>query len=77
MEQVSRDKHESLAGLFSLSVEDIPTMLSEHAATVGLDVVLSLLELVEKEGTTYVEPCQMMRSYIASYLTDSERVQYL
>ena len=75
--QVSRDKHASLAGIFSLTVEDIPPMLSKHAAAVGLDMVLFLLELVESEGTMYAELCQMMRSYIASYLTDTERARYL
>lgn len=77
MAQVSRDKHASLAGIFSLTVEDIPPMLSKHAAAVGLDMVLFLLELVESEGTMYAELCQMMRSYIASYLTDTERARYL
>ena len=52
-------------------------MLSKHAAAVGLDMVLFLLELVESEGTMYAELCQMMRSYIASYLTDTERARYL
>lgn len=75
--QVSRDKHASLAGIFSLTVEDIPPMLAKHASAVGLDMVLFLLELVESEGTMYVELCQMMRSFIASYLTDAERVRYL
>lgn len=75
--QVSRDKHASLAGFFSLTVEDIPPMLAKHATAVGLDMVLFLLELVESEGTMYVELCQMMRSYIASYLTDTERARYL
>ncbi|KAH9038976.1 hypothetical protein EDB85DRAFT_1931484 [Lactarius pseudohatsudake] len=75
--QVSRDKHTSLAGIFSLTVEDIPPMLAKHVTAVGLDMVLFLLELVESEGTLYVELCQMMRSYIASYLTDTERARYL
>ncbi|KAI0259932.1 hypothetical protein BC834DRAFT_590042 [Gloeopeniophorella convolvens] len=75
--QVSRDKHASLADVFSLAVEDIPPMLAKHAVAVGLDMVLFLLELVESEGNAYVELCQMMRSYIASYLTESEREHYL
>lgn len=75
--QVSRDKHASLAGIFSLTAEDIPPMLAKHATAVGLDMVLFLLELVESEGTMYVELCQMMKSYIASYLTDTERARYL
>lgn len=75
--QVSRDKHASLAGIFSLTVEDIPPMLAKHATAVGLDMVLFLLKLVENEGVMYVELCQMMRSYIASYLTDTERARYL
>ncbi|KAH9174197.1 hypothetical protein EDB89DRAFT_1849327 [Lactarius sanguifluus] len=74
---ISRDKHASLAGIFSLTVEDIPPMLAKHVTAVGLDMVLFLLELVESEGTLYVELCQMMRSYIASYLTDTERARYL
>lgn len=75
--QVSRDKHASLAGIFSLTVDDIPPMLAKHATAVGLDMVLFLLELVETEGATYGELCKMMRSYIASYLTDAERARYL
>ena len=52
-------------------------MLAKHATAVGLDMVLFLLKLVENEGVMYVELCQMMRSYIASYLTDTERARYL
>ncbi|KAI9446807.1 hypothetical protein H4582DRAFT_1908546 [Lactarius indigo] len=55
---------------FSLTVEDIPPMLAKHVTAVGLD-------MVESEGALYVELCQMMRSYIASYLTDTERARYL
>ena len=41
----------------------------------GLHMVLSMLEYVEGKGSTYVELCQMMRSYIASHLTDEERAE--
>ncbi|KAI0303494.1 hypothetical protein B0F90DRAFT_1711462 [Multifurca ochricompacta] len=75
--QVSRDKHTSLAGIFSLAIEDIPPLHSRHATAVGLDMVLFLLKLVESEGSMYVELCQIMRNYIASYLTDTERARYL
>jgi hypothetical protein len=75
--QVSRDKHESLADIFSLTVEDIPPMVSKHTAAVGLNMVLLLLDFVETKDGKYAELCQMMRSYIASYLTDDERTQFL
>ena len=75
--QVSRDKHESLADIFSLTVEDIPPMLTKHTIAVGLHMVLFLLDFVEAKDGNYVELCQMMRSYIASYLTDDERAQFL
>jgi len=75
--QVSRDKHASLADIYSLTVEDIPPMLSDHVTAVGLDIALFLLKFVESEGNVYGELCQMMRSYIASYLTDTERARYM
>jgi len=75
--QVSRDKHASLADIFSLTVEDIPPMLQKHTAAVGLHMVLFLLDVVESRGNRYTDLCQMMRSYIASYLTDDERGRYL
>jgi hypothetical protein len=75
--QVSRDKHASLADIFSLAVEDIPPMLVKHTTAVGLHVVLLLLDFVETKDAKYAELCQMMRSYIASYLTDDEREQFL
>jgi len=75
--QVSRDKHASLADIFSLTVEDIPPMLQKHTAAVGLNMVLVLLGVVESRGSKYTDICQMMRSYIASYFTDDERAQYL
>jgi hypothetical protein len=52
-------------------------MLSNHVAAVGLDIALFLLKFVEGEGNVYVELCQMMRSYIASYLTETERARYM
>jgi len=75
--QVSRDKHTSLADIFSLTVEDIPPMLTKHTNAVGLHVVLFLLVTVEAKDSRYAELCQMMRSYIASYLTDDERARFL
>ncbi|KAI0253838.1 hypothetical protein BJV78DRAFT_1388884 [Lactifluus subvellereus] len=75
--QVSRDKHASLADIYSLAVEDIPPMLAIHVTAVGLDIALFLLKFVEGEGNVYGELCQMMRSYIASYLTDTERARYM
>ena len=48
-----------------------------HSNAVGLHMVLSMLEYVERKGSTYVELCQMMRSYIASHLTDEERAEFL
>jgi len=75
--QVSRDKHENLADTFSLSVDDIPPVHRKHSNVVGLHMVLSMLEYVEGKGSAYVELCQMMRSYIASHLTDEERAEVL
>jgi hypothetical protein len=69
--------HEDYADTFSLTVEDIPPLLQKHITAVGLDVVLSLLKLVEKKGGWYANLCLIMRSYIAWNLTDSERAQYL
>jgi hypothetical protein len=75
--QISRDKHASLAELFSLAVEDIPPMLRKHATAVGLDTVLPWLNFVEKRGGEYVDLCQTMRGHIASHLTEDERLKYL
>jgi hypothetical protein len=75
--QVSRDKHASLADIYSLGVEDIPPMLGKHVTAVGLDIALFLLKFVEGEGDVYEELCQMMRSHIGSYLTDAERARYM
>jgi hypothetical protein len=52
-------------------------MLERHTTAVGLHVVLLLLDFVETKDSKYAELCQMMRSYIASYLTDDERTQFL
>lgn len=52
-------------------------MLTKHTTAVGLHMVLFLLDFVEAKDSKYVELCQMMRSYIASYLTDDERAQFL
>lgn len=52
-------------------------MLTKHTTAVGLHMVLFLLDYVESKDSMYLELCQMMRSYIASYLTDNERELYL
>ena len=52
-------------------------MLPEHNTAVGLPVVLLLLGFVETKDSKHAELCQMMRSYIASYLTDDERTKFL
>jgi hypothetical protein len=52
-------------------------MLTKHTNAVGLHVVLFLLVTVEAKDSRYAELCQMMRSYIASYLTDDERARFL
>jgi hypothetical protein len=75
--QISRDKHENLADLYSLDVEDIPPVTWKHTTVVGMDMALPLLELNERKGSGNGDLCQMMRSHIASHLTDAERVQYL
>jgi hypothetical protein len=52
-------------------------MLAKHVTAIGLDIALFLLKFIEGEGSVYGELCRMMRSYIASYLTDTERARYL
>lgn len=75
--QLSRDKHEDLADSYSIAVEDIPPMNWKHATAVGLHVALPLLRSNGKKGSGNEDLCQMMRSHIASHLTDYERTQYL
>ena len=75
--QLSRDKHEDLADSYSIAVEDIPPMNRKHATAVGLHVALPLLRSNGKKGSGNEDLCQMMRSHIASHLTDYERTQYL
>lgn len=75
--QTSRNMHTSVAGTFSVDVEDIPPLLRKHVTALGLDVVLSLLKFVENKGGGYADLCQIMRSHIACNLTDSEREQYM
>jgi hypothetical protein len=49
----------------------------KHTTAVGLDVVLPFLRSNAKKGSGNEDLCQMMRSHIASHLTDYERMQYL
>lgn len=48
-----------------------------HTAAVGFHMVVPLLNLVEKKGGEFAGLCQVLRSYIACYLTEKERMLYL
>ena len=75
--QTSQEMHADYADAFSIAVEDIPPLLQNHITAVGLDKVLPLLKLAEEEGVVFSDFSRIMRSHIASNLTENERVQYL
>jgi hypothetical protein len=78
--QTSQEMHADYADAFSIAVEDIPPLLPNHITAVGLNKVLPLLKLAEDcedEGGVFADFSRVMRSHIASNLTENERVQYL
>ncbi len=75
--QKSQEMHAKYADKFSIATEDIPPLLRRHITAVGLDIVLPLLEFIEKKGGGYADLCQVLRNYIACNLTEKECVKYL
>lgn len=48
-----------------------------HTAAIGFHMVVPLLKLVEKKGGEFTGLCKVLRSYIACFLTEKERMLYL